>query len=104
RAWRRDRRGVKVVGNIVGCPSVTGKGSIADRWYRGRPKSRTGSKSAETPCENGLLGVQPVLRLVEHDRLRSIDDLVSHFLAAVSWEAMHEERFRLGLLHQRAVH
>src|SRR5947207_8135380 len=38
---------------------------------------------AETPGENAFLGVQAVLGLVEHDRLRAVDHLVRHLVATM---------------------
>src|SRR5258707_4707257 len=37
----------------------------------------------QAPGEDALLGVQSVFRLVEHHRLRSIDHVGCHFLAAM---------------------
>jgi hypothetical protein len=54
------------------------------------------------PGQHALLRVQPVLRLVEHHRLRSVDDLLGHFLAAMRRQAVHEDRVRRGLRHQFA--
>src|SRR6186713_2137065 len=51
---------------------------------------------AEAPGEDALLGVQPVLGLVEHDRARAVHDLVGDLLAAMRRQAMHEDRFLAG--------
>lgn len=42
------------------------------------------SNLAKAPGENGLLGMQPVFRLVEHNRLRPVDHFIGHFLTAMS--------------------
>ena len=56
----------------------------------------------EAPGEDALLRVQAVLGLVEHHRLRAVDHLVGHLLAAVGGQAVHEDRVGLGLGHQPA--
>ena len=50
------------------------------------------STAAEAPGEDALLRMQPVLGLVEDDRLRAVDDLVRDLLAAMGRQAMHEDR------------
>ncbi len=57
----------------------------------------------QAPGENALLGVQAVLRLVEHHRLRPVDDLVGHLLAPVGGQAVHEQRVGLGAGHQPVI-
>src|SRR3954452_18698099 len=58
---------------------------------------------AEAPGEDALLGVQPVLGLVEHDRARAVHDLVGDLLAAMRRQAMHEDRLLAGGVHQPGV-
>src|SRR5215218_6814092 len=58
---------------------------------------------AEAPGEDALLGVQPVLGLVEHDRARAVHDLVGDLLAAMRRQAMHEDRLLAGGAHQPGV-
>ncbi len=41
------------------------------------------ASSRQAPGQDALLGVQAVLGLVEHDRLRTVDHLGGHFLAAM---------------------
>src|SRR5215470_11583728 len=40
--------------------------------------------------DHGLLGVQPVLGLVEHDRARAVQHAVGDLLAAMGRQAMHD--------------
>ena len=56
--------------------------------------------SAQTPREDALLRVQPVLRLVEHDRTGTVDHLGGNLLAAMRRQTMHEQRLRLRRFHQ----
>src|SRR3954463_14974571 len=51
-----------------------------------------------------LLSMQPVLCLVPHYTLRTVDHGSFHFFAAVSRQAMHEQRVRPGELHHRLIH
>ena len=62
-----------------------------------------GRHSAEAPGEDALLRVQAVLGLVEDHRLRTVDDLGGHLLAAMRGQAVHEDRVGLGLRHQARV-
>jgi len=48
--------------------------------------------------------VRAVLGLVEHDRLRSVDDAGADLLAAVGGQTVHEHGARIGARHQRLVH
>src|SRR5689334_5459049 len=57
----------------------------------------------ETPGQNALLHMQPIFRLVEYDRLRTIDHLVGDLVAAMGWQAMHEERLRFCQRHQSRI-
>ena len=47
--------------------------------------------------------MQPVLGLVEHDRMRAVHDLVGDFFTAVGGQAMHEKRIGLSQRHQPVV-
>src|SRR5579884_4198478 len=76
------------------------KGSMRNGWIR----SSSTAASAETPGENALLHVQPVLRLVPYHRMRPVDDPGGHLLAAFRRQAVHEDRVGLGLGHQPLVH
>ena len=56
-----------------------------------------GGPPSRRPCsgdEDRLLDVEPVLRLVEDDRLRPVDDVRRHLLAAVGGQAVHEDGAR----------
>src|SRR5215467_3089551 len=64
---------------------------------------RPNSASVQAPGQNAFLGVQAVLGLVEHNRMRPIDHLVRDFLAAMRRQAMHENRARIGQCHQTGV-
>src|SRR5829696_6974515 len=55
-------------------------------------------------CEQRLLRVQAVLRLIEDDRGRRVDHLVGHLVAAMSWEAMHKNCLFGRARHQLRVH
>src|SRR5262245_29752950 len=57
----------------------------------------------QAPGEDALLRVQTVLGLVEHDRLRTVDDLVGDLVAAMGGQAVHEQCIRLGQRHQPGV-
>lgn len=46
--------------------------------------------------------MEPVFSLVKDYRLRTVDDLVGHFLATMRRQAMHENRIR-GQGHQFAI-
>src|SRR5579872_2627922 len=59
---------------------------------------------AQQPYHHGFLRVQPVLGLIEHDRLRPIDDLVGDLFAAMCRQAVHHERIARGALEDRLVH
>jgi hypothetical protein len=47
-------------------------------------------RRAHHPGQHAFLGMQPVLRLVEHHRVRAVDHAGIHFLAAMSGQAVHE--------------
>ena len=51
----------------------------------------------QAPGQQRLLRVQAVLGLVEDHRLRPVDHLVGHLLAAMRRQAVHEQRVGLGL-------
>src|SRR5947208_3083896 len=86
--------------------------SSASTW-KGRIASSPGAKRSvelairpiwscrgEAPGEDAFLGVQPVLRLVEDDRLRAVNDLRLDLLAAMGRHAMHEDGVGFGGRHQ----
>src|SRR6266542_1912721 len=64
-------------------------------------------RGAEPPSEqfqdDALLGVQAVLRLVEDHAPGPVEDGIRDLLAAVSGEAVHDERARLGEAEERVV-
>src|ERR1700731_2301082 len=59
--------------------------------------------SLQTPRQNPLLRVQPVLGLVEHHRLRAVDHFVGDLLAAMGRQTMHEDSVGLGAGHQPRI-
>ncbi len=59
---------------------------------------------AKAPGKYALLSVKPVFRLVEHNRLRPVHDLVGHLFTAMCRKAMHEYGVWLRLFHQVFVH
>src|SRR3989337_4312722 len=59
--------------------------------------------AAETPGEDGLLDMQPVLGLLPHRRLRAVDHLRRHLVAAMGRQAMHEDRVLRRFFHHSAV-
>ena len=48
--------------------------------------------------------MEPVLCLIEDDRLRAIDDRIGDFVVAARRQAVHEHCVRRGFLHQGIVH
>src|SRR5438876_12328502 len=60
-------------------------------------------RASEQVEDHGFLRVQAVLRLVQHDRARAVEDRVGDLLAAVRGQAVHDERARLGEADQRVV-
>src|SRR5262249_10735972 len=50
--------------------------------------------------DHGLLDVQAVLRLVEHDRARPVEHAVGDLLAAMGGQAVHDQCGRLGEAEQ----
>src|SRR5437867_1962190 len=79
------------------------------RRFRGRNIVPGGGfgRRAEPPSEqfqdDALLGVQTVLRLVEDHAPGPVEDGIRDLLAAVSGEAVHDERARLGEAEERVV-
>ena len=49
------------------------------------------SEGAETPGQYGFLGVDTVFRFVPYQGLRTINDVISHFLAAVGGQTVKED-------------
>src|SRR5206468_10948447 len=66
-------------------------------------KNPPASNQTEAPEQNALLGVQAVLRLVPHRRLRAVDHAGRHPLAAVGGQAVHEDGAGLGGGHQAVI-
>src|SRR5919108_2466375 len=64
---------------------------------------RSSHISTETPREDPLLRVQPILRLVPDHRLWAIDDPGGHLFPALCWQAMHKDSIGLGMRHQVLV-
>src|SRR5262249_58514208 len=54
------------------------------------------SAGVQAPGQNAFLGVQAVLGLVEHNRLRPLDHLVRDLLAPMGPQAKHENRATSG--------
>jgi hypothetical protein len=48
--------------------------------------------------------MQPILRLVDDDRLRTIQNLGTDFFTPVSGQTVHDDRIGLGAMQQAAVH
>src|ERR1700691_5284032 len=81
---------------------------IATEYRRGRPiwepfRRLRRAISRETPGQYALLRMQPVLRFVEHHRLRAVDHLVGNLFAAMRGQAMHKDGARLGARHQSGI-
>src|SRR4029453_4143601 len=57
--------------------------------------------ASQEPEHDGLLGVEPVSRLLQHDALLAVEHRVGDLLAAMGRQAMHHERRRLGEADQR---
>ena len=54
--------------------------------------------------QDRFLHVQPVFRLIEHDRAFRIHHAVRHFRSAMRRQAMHEDGVRSGLRKQSFIH
>src|SRR5690606_36223281 len=65
-------------------------------------KPRLGQQP-EAPQQDGLLGVDAILRLVEHDRLRPLEHACAHLFAHMGRKAVKETRVRAGTGQQRLV-
>src|SRR5512138_1280803 len=65
---------------------------------------RARSAPGQQQLEERLLRVQPVLGLVEHRRLRPLDDGVGNLLAAVGRQAVEDDRVRPRAAHEPLVH
>src|SRR5581483_1257539 len=61
------------------------------------------SERAEQPEQKRLLGVHPVLGLVPHGRMRSVDHLGGDLLPAVRGQAVQDHDVGLGKLHLALV-
>ncbi len=68
-----------------------------------RRRNNPASIDAEAPRQNGLLRMEPVFRLVPHDRLGSVDHRCRDLVAPVGGQAVHEDRVVRGLFHERLV-
>src|SRR5690349_3121235 len=60
--------------------------------------------AAQQHDENSFLDMQPVLRFIEDDRPRRIDDRCRDLIAPMCRKTVHEERVLRGMRHQFAVH
>src|SRR5581483_3545599 len=67
------------------------------------PHGEAAHAAAQKKKQNGFLHVHPVLRLVEHDGPRRIDDSIGDFQPAVGGKTMHEHCVRRGQRHQLLV-
>ena len=79
---------------LIDCDAISASWSWGYELHDFRPQQ---------PHHHGLLRVEAILGLVEHDRLRPIDDLVGDFLAAMRGQAVHHERVARGALEHRLV-
>src|SRR3954452_5267231 len=61
------------------------------------------SPPAEAPLQDRLLGVEPVLGLVEDRRAGPVDDLARHLLPAVRGETVQEDGLGLGQREEGCV-
>src|SRR5262249_19251212 len=72
-----------------------------NRRGRTRPASVTESSlpslrsRVQAPSQDALLRVQAIFRLVEYDRLRTVDNLIGDFLTAMRGQTMHKQCARL---------
>ncbi len=51
----------------------------------------------------GFLHMQAVFCFVPHDALRAVDYFSTDFLAAMGWQAMHEQRIGVGARHHCGI-
>src|SRR4051812_12140827 len=94
---------------ITGCPKG-GPGNHEDQslpecprpypWLPGSGAPPRPDRLAETPGKNTLLGVQPVLRLVPDDRLRTVYDPGGNLFPTLCRQAVHKDRVGFGVRHQ----
>jgi hypothetical protein len=54
------------------------------------------SGNSEKACQNGLLGVQPVMCLREDNRMRPIRNIVGQLMVAVRRQAVHHNNIFIG--------
>src|SRR5262249_56990621 len=72
---------------------VTGKKSASPVGFRQQTSARRRHLSCvQAPGQNAFLGVQAVLGLVEHDRLRPSEHLLPRLVSAMGGQAVHEHR------------
>ena len=57
----------------------------------------------QAPQQDRLLRMQAILGFVIDNRLGSIDHVIRDFLAAVCWQAVHEDRARIGSCQQFGI-
>src|SRR3984957_6338659 len=55
------------------------------------------------PDHHGLLRMQPVFGLIQHDRSRPVDHVGGNFLAAMRRQTMHHDRTLARILQQRVI-
>src|SRR6266508_1440270 len=60
-------------------------------------------RSAHRECQNGLLAVQTILRLVVHGRLGTVDDRVRYLDVPIGRKWMHEDGVIVGHCHPAVV-
>src|SRR5271169_2378798 len=95
----RTRRPRNAKGSIrKGCTRSSGPETAPE----GQPSGIASPPFSETPGEDALLGVQPVLRLVPHDRLGTIDDASSHLFAGFARKARIKIAVRLACAIRRS--
>ena len=70
----------------------------ASRW-----RHAASALCSHDPIKNGLLHVQPVLRLIENSLSVRLERFVVDLLAALRGQAMHDERAGLGEVHEFAI-
>jgi hypothetical protein len=53
--------------------------------------------------QNGFLHMQPILRLVNHNRLRAIQHIGANLLSPMGWQAVHDDRVGFGPLQESLI-
>src|SRR3990172_6998350 len=96
--------------NAAGRRTYASHGTTAWNGVRGTPPRTAappkgfGLGPPEQRHEERLLRVQAVLRLIPHDGLRPVRDLVRDLESAVRGGAVHDHRVVLRLVHELLVH